>query len=209
MNRTMLKIVAVACITLSVPGCSVLKKLGLVQPQGSASWRSRQAESPSLTEIGRTEVEAGNPGLAVATFGKALERGEPRGPALNGLGIAYARLGDEGLAALYFRTAVTVEPENPKYRANLDLLVATARSERLASARAGTLRAPVDSPPVPLAFDKASADGKLVQIAPRQFMIRIVAPTAGTRVQAMAGAQRTNSTGSTGEQQTRIGMARR
>ncbi|MGX7897065.1 tetratricopeptide repeat protein [Tsuneonella sp. HG222] len=76
-----------------------------------------------VTETGRQQLAAGNPGLAAETFQKALANGEAIGPAANGLGIAYARMGRPDLAKRFFEQALAASPENAMFAANLERLV--------------------------------------------------------------------------------------
>jgi tetratricopeptide (TPR) repeat protein len=77
----------------------------------------------SSTEAGRAQLADGQPGLAIASFQRALTTGEPVAPALNGLGVAYARLDRDDLAERFFREAMALDPANARYSENLALLM--------------------------------------------------------------------------------------
>jgi tetratricopeptide (TPR) repeat protein len=71
------------------------------------------------TEDGRAHLGAGRVGLAIEAFQRALASGEPVAPALNGMGVAYARLGRSDAAKRFFEQASAMEPTNEKFAANL------------------------------------------------------------------------------------------
>lgn len=70
-------------------------------------------------EEGRAQLREGNISAAVASFRIALLDASTRAEASNGLGVAYAKLGRPDLADRYFQGAISAEPENSKYVANL------------------------------------------------------------------------------------------
>jgi Flp pilus assembly protein TadD len=100
-------------------------------------------------EEGRTQLREGNISAAVASFRIALLDEETRAEASNGLGVAYARLGRPDLADRYFQAAISAEPENTKYVANLLRLqqqVMLARRATAAPAVAVAQRGPSANP---------------------------------------------------------------
>jgi tetratricopeptide (TPR) repeat protein len=70
-------------------------------------------------EEGGAFLREGNLSAAVASYRIALLDRATRADASNGLGVAYAKLGRDDLAARYFMGAIDAEPDNPKYVANL------------------------------------------------------------------------------------------
>jgi tetratricopeptide (TPR) repeat protein len=70
-------------------------------------------------EEGGAFLRDGNLSAAVASYRIALLDRATRADASNGLGVAYAKLGRDDLAARYFLRAIDAEPDNPKYVANL------------------------------------------------------------------------------------------
>ena len=75
------------------------------------------------TEAGRRLLGEGQTGLAIESFRKALAQGEPVAPAVNGLGVAYARIGRFDLAQRYFQQAMASDPANARYADNLARLM--------------------------------------------------------------------------------------
>src|SRR5262245_16899965 len=67
------------------------------------------------TEAGRALLADGQPGLAIESFQRAVASGEPAAPALNGLAVAYSRLGRDDLAERFFREAMAADPTNTRY----------------------------------------------------------------------------------------------
>jgi tetratricopeptide (TPR) repeat protein len=90
------------------------------------------------TEAGRARLADGQPGLAIESFQRAVASGEPAAPALNGLGVAYSRLGRDDLAERFFREAMVADPTNTRYADNLTLLM---RSPSFAARNAAALAA--------------------------------------------------------------------
>ncbi|WP_336985686.1 tetratricopeptide repeat protein [Altererythrobacter aquiaggeris] len=68
---------------------------------------------------GKEQLRTGNISAAVAAFRIASLDETVRADANNGLAVAYAKLGRPDLAERYFRTALMMEPDNMKFRANL------------------------------------------------------------------------------------------
>ena len=77
------------------------------------------AQAESATALGRKQLADGQTGLAIESFQKALAAGEPIAPAVNGLGVAYARLGRLDLAQRYFQQAAASDPADSRYADNL------------------------------------------------------------------------------------------
>ena len=71
------------------------------------------------TRVSGAFLRDGNLSAAVASYRIALLDPATRADASNGLGVAYAKLGRDDLAARYFLGAIDAEPDNPKYVANL------------------------------------------------------------------------------------------
>ena len=90
----------------------------------------REAAPPALvqveTEAGRRLLAEGQTGLAIESFRKALAQGEPVAPAVNGLGVAYARIGRFDVAQRYFQQAMASDPANPRYADNLARLMTSS-----------------------------------------------------------------------------------
>ncbi|WP_369026675.1 hypothetical protein [Qipengyuania sp. RANM35] len=100
-----------------------------------------ELDGPVVLEEGRRYLRDGNISKAVASFQLARLDKASAAAANNGLAVSYARLGRADLAERYFRTAATLDPNEPKYVANLlrlqgnMMLAKQARvTEQLASA---------------------------------------------------------------------------
>jgi tetratricopeptide (TPR) repeat protein len=108
-------------MALALGGCQVL---GIGQQRVA---RASLDASPSVIasfgsdqlEAGRTALKEGRTVAAIDAFmiAKSFEGQAPA--AYNGLAIAYSRLGREDLAERFFQEAVTLAPEETKYRSNL------------------------------------------------------------------------------------------
>ena len=217
--------IAATCIVVApllLGGCTVFHKLGFGHARSvEQAARARNAGSPIVTDgftaAGRAHLDAGNPGLAIEAFQQAIGIGEPRAPALNGLGVAYARIGRTDLAAQLFQQAIAEDPASERYAANLALLeqsqqppeapesVRTAEQTASESPALPPALAPAPAPapapaaarvPAPAVAAKVAAaqprqiEGQLVQIAPREFSIRTMRPqAAGTPTVAGAARQ--------------------
>lgn len=120
-------VAGVACLLVTaslLQGCTVWRSMGLARPRVHPAGQLA-ALSPSqarFTDIGRSQIDQGNFGLAANSFLQALAVGEKPGPALNGLGVSYAKIGRADLAAEYFRRAIAAEPRESRYSANLERL---------------------------------------------------------------------------------------
>lgn len=170
-------VASLACTLLG--GCSIFtpKHVALTAPAaGNAQWASngRAAALPSeVTDAGRALLDAGQPGFAIDTFRKALAKGEAPGPALNGLGVAYARIGRTDLAVRYFQQAMVFDPNETRYAMNLERVsapssIVPAMAAQMAQAPAGVpaaSQAP-KSRPVVSVTQMARAEIKIVTQPP-------------------------------------------
>jgi len=195
--------IAAACIAVApllLGGCTFFHKLGFGHPrpaeQASRTEPALPAGSEELfTAAGRAALDTGNLGRAIEAFQQAIGTGEPRGPALNGLGVAYARLGRADVADELFRQAMAEDPTRQEFAANLALLEQSQKSLEAPDGALSAERADADAPasaPAPVAIavvapaEVAPADGRLVQVAPRQFAIRTFRPQPGAITTAAA-----------------------
>jgi tetratricopeptide (TPR) repeat protein len=126
MRHGLAKGVIVVALALPLGACQVIH--GIHFSHFISSIGKHHAPAPALaagssTEAGRAQLADGQPGLAIASFQRALSNGEPVAPALNGLGVAYARLDRDDLAERFFREAMAVDPANSRYSENLALLM--------------------------------------------------------------------------------------
>jgi tetratricopeptide (TPR) repeat protein len=126
MRHGLAKGVIVVALALPLGACQVFH--GIHFAQIISIGKRNHAPAPALaagssTEAGRAQLADGRPGLAIASFQRALTNGEQVAPALNGLGVAYARLDRDDLAERFFREAMAVDPANSRYSENLALLM--------------------------------------------------------------------------------------
>lgn len=150
----------------ALAGCQVAGAPGLSRTGGAVTQRLAQSE----TEQGRAHLRAQRNGLAIEAFNRALVFGEAPAPALNGLGVAYARLGRADLAYRFFSLAASADPASAVYAGNL---------ARLTSSPGFTLAALRTVSPSKPAYAVQAPDpgqpGKLFRDGERQFSL-ITAP---------------------------------
>lgn len=168
---------------LLLQGCSVMRTLGLIDRKPKVEMAVQTpARQPAgaYTATGRTQLDHNNYGLAIDAFQMALTQGETAGPALNGLGVAYAGIGRTDLAAEYFRRAMAVDPANDRYAGNLAMLLKTRPLDE-ALPRQALVIPPVAIPAQPPA-DVAVQDaprGRLTRVAPREYTIHVLSRATG------------------------------
>lgn len=123
---------AIVLIALSAPLGACNSFLGLHFARHARSPDPAMAEASPVgaarpagpaTEAGRRQLADGQTGLAIESFQKALSDGEPTAPAVNGLGVAYARLGRFELALQCFQRALAADPADARYEENIARLM--------------------------------------------------------------------------------------
>ncbi|GAA0273383.1 hypothetical protein GCM10009127_12300 [Alteraurantiacibacter aestuarii] len=116
------------------------------------------AEAFVQFESGRDSLASGNYAAAIAEFSHA--RAEPTllGPALNGMAVAYARLGREDLAERYFREATMADPADTRFAANLLRL---QQAGQKAASQAATLAFDARYVPTPMVVRAGSGTAML------------------------------------------------
>lgn len=137
------KVLIAAMCTAALPGCqSLFSNQGQVA-QASLSDVDMQGYFAQRLAEGRAHLLANRPGAAVVAFRQASYGATVRARALNGMAIAYDRLGRADLAQQYFMAAMNLEPENPSFAANFlrfNQNLATARQvDAVAAAQAEAL----------------------------------------------------------------------
>lgn len=185
------RIVGIALVLAMLPGCSgTLKFLGL-KHDAKTEYRVRNSDpGPDLalgsaTEQGRTALLAGRDQEAVTLFRVALASGEAPAPARNGLGVAYARLGQFDAAERAFRLAIAADPAKATYATNLDRLLGSALARRQRDAGTRALAARVAAPAQPAASAQADAPGpRLTRVSRGMVSIRSM---PGDRAVATSG----------------------
>lgn len=111
-----------SCIAaaLALGGCqSFISSLGFGLKDSAKTERRAEIFGGDELEKGKLALKQGNITIAIQQFRLAALNEQYAADAFNGLGIAYAQLGRADLAARYFRTAVELGTDNPKYAANL------------------------------------------------------------------------------------------
>lgn len=135
----------------------------------------------NATAAGRAQLAEGRTGLAIESFQRALASGEPIAPAVNGLGVAYARLGRFDLAQRYFRQAMASDPADPRYADNLARLMTspTLALRRDGDAVQAALRAaatPAASAPETATARAEPVPGKLQRVSRSEVRIATAPP---------------------------------
>lgn len=185
---------------LSLSGCAIFghkSALGEMTPDDAALAKARGSQQ-EFTLAGRRELDAGNTGAAIEAFERALAMGEDAAPALNGMGVAYARLGRYDAAQRFFQQAMILEPTEEKYAANMarlmrspafamryegDAAAQLAQKDPQAGAQAEqAVPAVADAAPAPA----APQPGRLVRVAAKEFHIQTAAAQPAPARSAMA-----------------------
>jgi Flp pilus assembly protein TadD len=168
-----------AAATLTLSGCSFFRSAwfhGGNKAPALASAPVAPAKAPTpLTEAGRAYLAAGNTGLAIEAFQHALGTGEPPAPALNGLGVAYARLDRFETAQRLFQQAIALAPENEQYAANMARLL---RSPTLAMRHDGDIAAAAAPELAKAEPVKAPVPGQVMRVSANEFRIVTIQPGA-------------------------------
>lgn len=111
---------------LPLSGCALFKGKSAQLDNREAAALAQAGQAGSyFTQLGRRELDAGRTGLALEAFNRALDSGEERAAALNGIGVVYARLGRYEVAQRMFAEAAERDPDNAKYAANLARLTSS------------------------------------------------------------------------------------
>lgn len=145
------KLASVLLILLS--SCATTRSVE-VRPVGE----QRAATPDEAYAEAKLQLERGNIGLAVDGFRKAVRRSPDSVDAMNGLAVAYDRLGRFDLSRRFYELALAADPANPKVRHNLVVsLRLQGRNQEAAALQAETtgksvavaLAAPLAPPPEP------------------------------------------------------------
>lgn len=151
-------------------------------PVGLASKAEPPTAAAPATEAGRGQLAAGQNGLAIESFQRALASGEPIAPAVNGLGVAYARLGRYDLAQRFFEQAMATDPGDARYADNLARLMrspmvindkaalaaASIKAAESAAVREASVRAAEAAPPALGRLQRVSRGEVRIVTAPTQ-----------------------------------------
>lgn len=158
-------------------GCQVLGTPSLGRTNKVHEQHLADARAQVETQQGRAYLASGSNGLAIDAFNRALVFGEAPAPALNGLGVAYARLGRADLALRFFKQAVKTDPESPLFAKNLATLTNSA-DFTLAALRSPPSKSTIAAKPA----QPSMKTGKLVRADSRQVTLvtRPASPAAST-----------------------------
>lgn len=175
-----------AFATLALSGCSLFRGHSAMDgDKRAAQLAVAQVPGSYFTQLGRRELDVGRPGIALEAFERALAAGEEAAPALNGMGVVYARLGKYDAAHRLFSEAAAHDPANEKYAANLTRLTSSPtfamRHEADAAVElvqaAATLAAePAQASAAPVPAPASQPTGRLVRVGPGEFRIHSAAP---------------------------------
>lgn len=177
-----------ALAAIQLGGCSSFLGINFARHSAPAAEPSVDVaiRAARVTEAGRRQLAEGQTGLAVETFRQALGSGEPVAPALNGLGVAYARLGRYDLAQRFFEQAMAADPADARYADNMTRLMrspvlAMRRDADIAAAAQAQLAA--NRVEVQAKTAEAPAVGRIERLSRGE--VRIVTATPQARPSAM------------------------
>ena len=179
------KLAMAAAAAFSLSGCGTIQSIFGAQ---SARMPELKMSAPAdvetavaqATQEGRGHLDRGETGLAIEAFRRALSFGAPSAAALNGMGVAFARLGRYELARRYFSEASALDPSDERYAANLAHL---NRSPAFAMRHDGDIAAAVTGASthkteraVPALASAQPQTGRLTRLSEREYSVRTVAP---------------------------------
>lgn len=188
-----LAMVSVAAFALS--GCGTIQSIF-----GSHSARmpelrmsapmDAEAAIATATEEGRGHLDRGETGLAILAFQRAMSYGAPTPQALNGMGVAFARLGRYELARRYFREAAALAPSDERFAANLTRLnrspaFAMRRDGDIAAALASVGEKPKEAAKQTVASSEPQPD-RLTRVSSREYRVRTLEPKAAPLIRSAA-----------------------
>lgn len=183
------KLVFVAAAAFALSGCGTINSIFGAHSARMPELRmsapaNAEAAVAQATQEGRAHLDKGETGLAIEAFQRALAVGAPSAPALNGMGVAFARLGRYELAHRYFEEAKALDPSNDRYAANLARLnlspaFAMRYNGDFAAALTGTGR---NQPAAAAALAASEEAGRLTRVSSREYKVQTVAPMAAPLV---------------------------
>lgn len=182
MQKRYAKTIALIALTVPLGACNSFLGIHFARHARNPEPAVAEAARAPATEAGRKQLTDGQTALAIESFQQALASGEPIAPAVNGLGVAYARLGRFELALQYFKQAMAADPLDPRYEANAARLMqsptfAMRREADLAAAQLKAEQAAV----VPATVQTASAAptvGRLQRVSRGEVRIVTAVPEA-------------------------------
>lgn len=187
------RLVLIIAAATALSGCQSFLGISLRGHTRALPAEPGEPAMAQATAQGRAYLAAGQTGLAIQSFQQALGANEPAAPALNGMGVAFARLGRYDVAERMFQEAMRVDPADGRYARNLATLM---NSPALAMRHDGDIANRIaDASAAPARAAEASAaakprDGQLVRVSSAEYRIVTVAQPANTGPAAMAAADR-------------------
>lgn len=182
MNRRYTRALAAVVLALPLGACSSFLGIHFARSAPKAERVQTAASVAPVTEAGRAQLAAGQPGLAIESFQRALAGGEAIAPAANGLGVAYAQIGRDDLAQRYFQEAIAADPGQSRYADNLARLMRSpGYAMRAAAAVAAQMQqaaAASDAQAQAQAANQPAAIGKLQRVSRAEVHITTAAPQA-------------------------------
>lgn len=122
MRKTIATLALVALMPGLLGGCALLG-LGKSKPQIEAMSTLPQGDEAYIRfEEGRAALDNGHYAAAIVAYSEARSEPDLLAPSLNGMAVAYSRLGRLDLAGRYFAQAVAADPDDERFRNNLALL---------------------------------------------------------------------------------------
>jgi hypothetical protein len=187
------RLVLIIAAATALSGCQSFLGISLRGHTRALPGAPSEPALAQATAQGRAYLASGQTGLAIEAFQRALGANEPAAPALNGMGVAFARLGRYDVAERMFQEAMAVDPSDGRYARNLATLMS---SPALAMRHDGDIAnrvATIDPAPARPAQASAAAqprDGQLVRVSSAEYRIVTVAQPANEGRAAVAMADR-------------------
>ncbi|MFZ4382026.1 MAG: tetratricopeptide repeat protein, partial [Sandarakinorhabdus sp.] len=183
----------VLALAIAIPAAARGDEMKLRTTGLPASAIAAGQNSAGALDEGRLALAGNNPAQAISAFHIALAQAPQSVAALNGLAVAYDRLGRSDLARQHFEMALALEPDAADIAYNLGLALVRAGQDRNAiphlqraamgnDARAAAtarrtlaqVAARLTMPPAPAA---AAAGGPRIDIASSGEAVLVLAPT--------------------------------
>jgi hypothetical protein len=196
MRVTCVRLTFVTAAAFTLSGCGTMQSIFGPHSARMPEYRVVAAANPEAaiaqaTDEGRRHLDRGETGLAIEAFRRALSAGPPTAPALNGMGVAFARLGRYELAHRYFQQAAVLDPLDQRYAANLSRLNRSPAfamrhdGDIVAAALADAGRSKLEQPAPALAMPEPRS-GSLTRISSREYRIRTAQPMPAPLIKSAA-----------------------
>lgn len=192
------RLALVATVAFALSGCGTIHSIFGMHSARMPEVRVPEAahSEPVIAqaaEEGRSHLDKGETGLAIEAFQRALGMGAPTASALNGLGVAYARLGRYELAHRYFEQAEALDPTDGRYAANLARInLSPAFAMRHDADIAATVLKQESDKKEKAAVPALASDdpqpGRLTRVSSHEYKIQTVTPMAAPAVRSASSA---------------------